>query len=177
MNPTTHHNPSDLDTTHFQVTVPDGCVGEWEVSRREGFCALYRGDAMWMAIIPDEIAAHQEMVARATGHVLISGLGLGMCLSAIAGKPEVEHITVIERENAVIDLVGTHYQRLLGAKLTLIHADALTWQPPEGAHWDVVWHDIWITVTAQNLPQMRALEQKYASMCDWQDCWGSENFF
>lgn len=86
----------------------------------------------------------------------------------------VTSIDVVEIEQAVIDLVGPHYQRLAaeaGIELNLICADALTHAWPKGQRWSAVWHDIWPTVSAGNAETMSTLHRRFARRADWQSSW------
>lgn len=179
-----------------QVDVPEGSSGAWQVSRftlsreqsdveriraivsggrgvPEGtYTRLTRHGHVVMSDTPDEMRDHREPVRHARGHILINGLGLGMVLQACLDKPEVEHATVIDASADVIALVAPHYQARYGDRLTIIHADAFTWQPPKNTHYAMVWHDIWDDLCTDNLPEMARLKRKYGRRADWQDCWG-----
>jgi spermidine synthase len=80
-----------------------------------------------MADSEPEMRDHYEAVARARGRVLINGLGLGMVLSAILAKPDVEHVTVVEVEPDVIALVGPHYAC---DRLQIVCTSAFDYEPP-----------------------------------------------
>jgi hypothetical protein len=56
----------------------------------------YNSDVV-MSNTPMEIRTCMDFIERATGHVLINGLGLGMVLNAVLMKADVTHVTVIER--------------------------------------------------------------------------------
>jgi hypothetical protein len=116
-----------------------------------------------------EIADHLPFIRRATGNVLINGLGLGMCIEAILGNKEVKSITVIEKSEDVIKLVAPTY--LTDSRVKIIHADAFEYQPPKGVRYNAVWHDIWPSITSENLPEMFILHRKYARKTDWQGSW------
>lgn len=112
---------------------------------------------------------HYPIVRRATGHVLLNGLGLGMVLGAVLQKEEVEQVTVIENSPDVIALVADHYR--IDPRVSIILADAFIWTPPKGAFYDCVWHDIWPAICSDNLPEMIKLHRKYGRRCDWQGSW------
>ena len=135
------------------------------------YTRLVKGSGLLMSDTPAEVQDHLEAIARAKGHVLINGLGLGVVVQAMLEKPEVEHVTVIEVSPDVIALVGSHYKERFGDRLDIIEADALTWQPPKGIRYDVVWHDIWDSICTDNLPDMHKLHRKYGRRTDWQGSW------
>lgn len=174
------------------VHVPDGVSGNWRVEtftvsqadsdftrirsmlRPDEFVPpgtykrLMRGGTVVMSNTPFEIRTNRAIIREAEGDVLINGLGLGMVLTAILANPKVRSVTVIEKEADVIALVGPSFR---DPRVTIIHADALTYTPPKGKKWDTVWHDIWDFVCGDNLPQMKALHRKYGRRASWQGSW------
>lgn len=132
-----------------------------------------KGRGIVMSDTPDEMRDHYHAFWKAKGHVLINGLGLGMVLGAILRKPEVEHVTVIEIDPDVIDLVGPHYAC---GRLTIINVDAFEYVPPKGARFGAAWHDIWDDYCADNLPEMTRLKRRYGRRADWQGCWSESHF-
>lgn len=173
-----------------KVRVPEGSCGAWRVKHfqvsemearlsamRDGrrycpageYTGLWHGHALVMSDTPAEMRDHYPPVRHATGSVLINGLGLGMVLQAILAKPEVEDVTVVEIAPEVIQLVAPTYAD--DPRLTVVQADAFTWQPPKGKRYAAVWHDIWTDLTADNAPEMARLHRKYGRRCDWQGSW------
>lgn len=101
----------------------------------------------------------------------MNGLGLGLIVGCMLEKEQVNHVTVIEISAEVIELVGTHYLKKYGDRLTIIHADALEYKPSKGQRFNTVWHDIWPTICSDHLPDMHKLHRKYGRRCDWQGSW------
>jgi len=58
-----------------------------------------------MSDTPMERLTNQKIVKKATGRVLIAGLGLGMILHPIAAKARVQSITVVEQSRDVIRMI------------------------------------------------------------------------
>jgi hypothetical protein len=181
----------------YKVTVPEGKSGDWEVRNitaprpwrnprwersigivrrvpRGMYTALVHKNSIVMSDTPDEIRDHLPAIEKAQGEVLVTGLGLGVVVQAMLRKPEVTNVTVLEKSPAGITLVAPHYQQQFGARFAVIHADAFTWQPPQGSRYAVVWHDIWTYFLPENLIQMDMLEQHYQPVADWQGFWGKE---
>lgn len=125
-----------------------------------------------MSDTPAEIRDHLEIIHAARGRVLIHGLGLGMCLGAVLKNAEVTHVDVVELSQDLIDLVGPHYQ---DPRVTIHQGDALTFKFPAGTRWNVVWHDIWDTICADNWEDMKKLRRRYGHRCDWQECWAGHH--
>jgi len=127
-----------------------------------------------MSDTPAEIADHEKAIKRARGNILINGLGIGVVLNACLMKPEVKHCTVVEVDPDVISLVAPHYQKKWGDRLTIVQANALTWEPPKGAKYSMIWHDIWKNICANNLVDIVDLKRKYIffkKWGGWQGCW------
>lgn len=177
----------------YKVNVPEGSAGSWRIecftvsptaaqfsALREGsravspgtYTALKRDGYVIMSDTPAEIGDHLEAIRKAHGHCLVNGLGLGMVLQAIARKPEVTKVTVIEKSADVIALVAPHYAAMFGDKVEIVNADAYEYQPPKGVRYGAVWHDIWDDLCTDNLPEMERLHRKYGRRCDWQGSWG-----
>ena len=115
-----------------------------------------------------ERRTHYAFVDKAAGNVLINGLGLGMALHAALLKDTVKHVTVIEKSPDVLAMIAPDF---IGERVTFIEADAFAFQPPKGVRYGAVWHDIWPTVSEDNLPEMHKLVRKYARRAAWQGCW------
>ena len=138
---------------------------------------LVRGQQIVMSTTRAEIDDHMPVLSALedcdNGNVLITGLGLGMVLTAVLDTPGVDHVTVIEISEDVIGLVEPAY-RAAGYdedRLTIVHADALEWKPPKGARYAVAWHDIWDLISSDNLRSMHRLHRKYGRCTDWQGSW------
>ena len=107
------------------------------------------------------------------GRVLIHGLGLGMFLGMVLRLDNVTEVTVVELSKEVIELVGSTYTK--DPRVTIIHGDALTWQPPVGSRWSIVWHDIWDTICGDNWEVMKTLHRRFGNRADWQSSWSREH--
>ena len=181
----------------IEVTVPDGVSGNWKVSSFSvSQCeyevtrmrATFRGGrgivpvgnykqllcngTIIMSNTPDEIRDHISFIRRGllSKNILINGLGLGMCVTAILESDIVEKITVIEKSEDVIKLVAPTFKD--EPRVEIIHADAFTFKPPKGVRYGAIWHDIWTYLCVDNLPEMHKLHRKYGRRTNWQGSWG-----
>lgn len=169
--------------------VLEGQIGDWKVERFEvseeeakfgalnavistsaigrGNCTpgtytelTYKG-SMIMSDTEDEMRDFSYFVRRAKGAVLVNGLGLGMTVEALLRKKEVEKVVVVEISKEVINLVGDHYLKKWGKeRLEIYLGNALEWKNPMKYKFNAVWHDIWDTICADNLPEMKKLHRK-----------------
>jgi hypothetical protein len=129
---------------------------EQEVVYEDG--SAFDGWVPIMSDTPSEIHEHDEAIENAHGRVLITGLGLGVLVSALLAKPEVEHITVVEIDRDVIGLTGHYYSN--HPKVRLVNADALAFARDiladgrllsRNVSYDYAWHDIWSHISERNL--------------------------
>jgi len=177
------------------VTVPEGESGPWRVERftipQEPTMAMVRmliagrgtppgtytrlthkGRGVVMSDTDAEKRDHWPFVRAATGHVLINGLGIGMCLNAALKKPEVTKVTVIELDVDVIKLVADHYA--VDPRVEIINANAFEYRYPRGTRYGAVWHDIWDDICTDNLAEMKKLHSKYRRAAEWQGSWSRD---
>jgi len=181
----------------FRVDIPEGVRGDWEVARFtvtpeqaavEQFRSSFRGTshrsvapdtytritqrgAIVMSDTPAEIKDHLEFFTHMRGDVLIFGLGIGMAAEAALKDPEVKSVRVVELDLDVIGLTAPTLQARYGDKLEVVQADAFTYHKKCKAKFDVVWHDIWPTICADNLPEMAKLRRSWARRAGWQGFW------
>lgn len=127
-----------------------------------------------MSNTPAEIRDHYIFIRDAKGHILINGLGLGVCIFRILEKEflakenYIKSITVIEKAKEVIQLVSPFIK---DDRVLIYNADAFEWKPPKNIHYDFVWHDIWNDICTDNLFEMHKLHRKYGKKANWQGSW------
>jgi hypothetical protein len=105
-----------------------------------------KGKASWMSTTPSEIESQEIGQAGAHGHTVVLGLGLGWQAANAALKPEVRHVTVVERDPAILALIedqGVLAQLPPDArdKIEIVMADANFWRPATPV--DTLLADIW----------------------------------
>lgn len=191
----------DVDPRYFRSALPEGRSGKWELSRftvreldgydprtdprpdfakrRPGtYTQLERGTTVFMTDLYDEWWTQRvaiEEACRRGGHVLITGLGLGMVVESMLRAPgsRVERVTVVERSPDVIRLVAPHLERLFGDRLRVVRADAFAWETDD--RFTVAWHDVWPSPYGDEVrAQMARLEERFRDRCAWQGCWPRE---
>lgn len=126
-----------------------------------------------------ERETNERFVREARGDVLVAGLGIGLILRPILPRPYVRSVTVVEKENDVITLVGPYLTRHLAGsnKLAFIHGDINTWTPPQGMKYDTIYFDIWPTICSDHWPEMRKLRTRFRSRLrkgGWMGAWCEE---
>ena len=181
------------------VVVPDGVSGDWAVETFEvtpegaalhnlhesinphrgvrhivpgKYKKLTHNGGIIMSNTPAEIGDLIPFLRVAKGHVLVTGLGLGVMVAGLSAKKEVKQITVIEKSPDVIKLSAKYYRKR--DRVRVIRADAFTWKVPEGSRFNFAWHDIWDGISRENLGEMYRLKLKYQPFCSRQACWCEE---
>jgi hypothetical protein len=119
-----------------------------------------------------EVGTARECYEQATGRVLVNGLGLGMVLEGLLSKPDVTYVRVIELDIHVLALVQPHFEH--DPRVEFVQTDAYKYTPAKGEQFDYVWHDIWDTLDADNLPAMARLTRKYARRTKAQGVWSRD---
>lgn len=141
------------------------------------YAQLLVGRELMMSDTSMERRSNVGFTWKAHGQVLVAGLGLGLILFAIADEPKVEHITVIEKYQDVIDLVGPAVKAKLGDKVTFVCADIFDWRPAKGVKFNTIYFDVWPNICTDNLKDMAKLHRAFASKLDksdparWMDSW------
>lgn len=139
------------------------------------YTALKLNGRLWMSDTDAEKRDHMPALRRMAGlraeRILINGLGLGMVLKGALSLDHVKHVDVVEIDERVIKLVGSHYAQ--DSRVHLHHADAYEqasrW--PKGTRWDVAWSDIWPDICVDNLEGIAKLRRSYGRRTGWHDCW------
>lgn len=192
----------DLDAKRIDVGTPLGVSGEWAVEafsineqEADHYNAvmdtmgkllfkvqpgdykrlMHRERGVVMSNTPMEVATNTEFLRKAYGNVLVNGLGVGMVLEALMANTRVDKVTVVEISEDVIALTAGHFATYIQAgKLVIIRADCLERKPGPNEVYDFVWHDIWDTISDNNLEEMELLKNRFAPIAWWQGCWAEK---
>jgi hypothetical protein len=122
------------------------------------YARLYVNGELMMSDTAMERGSNMGVVIKATGNVIIAGLGLGMIIHPIADKKEVKTITIVEKSADVIKLVAAS----LPKKATVVEGDIFKWSPAKGTKYDTIYFDIWPSITTDNLKDMATLNRRFA---------------
>ena len=184
----------------YRVSVPAGSAGPWTIRKfktkmdlsylryaRDGrapglgeFTALgHKSRGIVMSDTCPEIDDFMQYAVYLRGHVLISGLGLGMAVHILLNQhpayaSAVQSVTVLELDKDVIKLSAAHYRK--DPRVTIHNASAFDWEPPKGASYDSAWHDIWDSICEDNVEEFTKLRRKYQRVVakGKQYCWGQD---
>lgn len=113
-----------------------------------------------------EIDDFLPFLRRASGRVLIAGLGMGLLVENLLKSDEIEKIVVVEIDKNVVRMTG---RQITDDRLHIIQADFLKWIPEE--NFDFGWYDIWDNICGDNAPQMREIKRRLRQFVKRQLCW------
>lgn len=143
------------------------------------FVKLYVDDELMMSDTRMECLSNRDFIINAHGDVMIAGLGIGLVLYNLESKVksgQITSITVYEKHQDVIDLIGHRFPNL---PLKIICKDILTYKPPKGEKYDTIYFDIWPTIDYEkNLPEIKMLHNRWKfhkkNKESWMNSWMKE---
>ena len=135
------------------------------------YTKLVKYDDIWMSDTPDECLDIAKNLREAYGVVRLNGLGLGLCAEYLLGRERVSKVIAVDISVEVIELVYPTLKRLYGEKIEVRNEDVLKVKPKKSERYDVVYHDIWRSICASNLDEMKFLTRRYATKAAFQSCW------
>ena len=177
------------------TSIPEGESGLWSVRRHSfarpliedgksfrhidpgTYTGLYRwtdatmnqdGDCVMIDHRP-ELNTHLEVIHRAAGRVLVSGLGLGCVARGLLCNSSVDHVDVVELDRHVLDLVEPHMPS--DDRLHIHHADIIDFH--DKGPWDYAWHDLWLDDSALKLHTLHVqiMHDFESQVRHWQGAW------
>jgi len=132
---------------------------------------------LWMSLMPMESESQYYHNEYAFGHVIVMGAGMGLLPYNLLRNPNVDRITIIEKDRDVYD----HWFNYTGASswpnqavkmLQLHHADAREFR----GECDTLIADIWADIGADELEEDMATFRKNVKFKRMM-CWGAELAF
>ena len=183
-----------LKAARVPESVASGSFGPWTIARIEAhgsahlawcgwprYTALYRHS--WASlhqphgeiVMEDsrhQLCQHLPILQHARGRVLVTGLGLGCVVRALAANADVDRVDVLEIDRDIIERVGPEWDS--DPRVTLIEHDALTY-PTNAERWNFAWHDLWCDPHAPGGEPLEMLHAKvlkhFADVCEKQGAW------
>lgn len=142
-----------IDNDNFMARIQGIMPGTYVRLLCKGECVMSDTDM--------EKRTNADFCLNAHGDVLIGGLGIGMIILAIQDKPEVNSVTVVEKNQEVIDMIAT--QLNFNEKVNIVCADVFEWKPEKGIKYDVSYMDIWNYINKDVYEkEMKPLKRRYA---------------
>lgn len=151
----------DFEISYFDISEKDYIAIVREGISPGRYVKLsYKGQVV-MSNTDMEKRTNLDFCVKAHGDVLIGGLGIGLIIMAIQDHEQVRSITVLEKNQDVIDLVAN--QLPLNKKVKIVLADVFTWKPERGKKYDCIYMDIWNWINSDVYKEeMLPLKRKYA---------------
>ena len=109
------------------------------------YLVVNKGDVTWMSTDPNEINTMQKDIDDACGEVLTFGLGLGYFPIMCAIKDGVKSVTVVEKDQEIINIFNKHILPLFPykEKIHIVHDDAFKFVKKDLNKYDYLFIDIW----------------------------------
>jgi hypothetical protein len=125
------------------------------------YWVLMHGDKVWMSMTPLELQSQSHHAWFAHGHVVVMGLGMGAVLYNLLQNPKVVSITVVEREQTLVELLrhsAPWFDACVNAgKIIISISDAFRFIPPKDTVIDTLIVDLW-TAMGQERTQSDVLK-------------------
>jgi hypothetical protein len=174
----------NFEIKHFQMTKDEvkwemvkNMRDYWLVSGLQynyTYTKLILDGQVWMSDTPMERNTNRDFLTHAYGDVLIFGLGIGLIVYPLLSCPNIKSITVIEKDQGLIDLVTPELKKHDPEnKLQVYQGDAF-WmfeqvsqnplyknKPKDPVKFDTIYFDIWVSICQDNYDEIKELERKY----------------
>lgn len=122
-----------------------------------------------------EIRDMHPLVSKVHETYMINGLGLGIVPFILGELPETKFIRAHEINPEIIAIIEPNLRDCMrkGVELEIVEHDAFG-GPIDSRLFDCIWHDIWPTITSENIPQFKKLRAIYGHISQHQYCWAEE---
>ena len=134
---------------------------------------LYNEGQLLMSDSPQEMFLQKDMMDKANGRVLTSGLGLSLFTHMAMNKDEVTEIVVVEKEPDIIDLINIDHP-----KVTVLCEDIWGFlRTTKDVNFDYIYIDIHYRTGAMEyintvLPMRKIIEKRFPGVSA--DFWGED---
>lgn len=119
------------------------------INKQYSYPAVIKNNSIWMSIIPNEIKTMDPYINKCKGRVITFGLGLGYFAFMASLKPEVEQVTVIEKDHDIINLFNQNIFNYFPykEKIKIIAENAFLYlsRNPKLVGYDYAFFDMWHT--------------------------------
>ena len=137
----------DIEVEGDYTEIPQ--IGYFE--KEFSYPTVFENGREWMAIKPNEIETMRVPIEKARGRVLVYGLGIGYFAYMVSQKSDVSGVTVVERDQSVIDLFQEYIlpQFPCKDKIEIVKADAFEYAKGhmKNGDFDYVFTDLWHDVS------------------------------
>ena len=107
------------------------------------YLALLKNNEIWMSVNPNEINTMKPFIKKANGKVLVLGLGMGYIAYMMALKEDVKSVTVVEKDQNIINIFKSKIYPLLKTnKIKVVHDDAFRYLENNQGY-NYIFADLW----------------------------------
>ena len=108
------------------------------------YISLFENNDLWMSLNPNEINTMEASINRSKGNVLILGLGMGYIAYMMSLKPEVESITIVEKNPENIKIFKKFLLKKFAnfSKIHIIENDAI-YYVKNNHNFNYIFADLW----------------------------------
>lgn len=135
-------------------------------------------DRPMMSSHETETITNQKFLDKATGDVLIFGLGLGLIVFPILESESITSIDIVELNSGLIDFVGELIKsKDRFGKVNIVEGDVFTFHEKITKKYDTIYIDIWEFVGEKELLEIEQFHETYSKFLNkngWIDSWRSE---
>ena len=153
----------DIITENDYTEIPQ--IGYFD--KEFSYPTVFENGREWMAIKPNEIETMKDSVKNARGRVLVYGLGIGYFAYMVSEKNEVDTVTIVERDQNVIDLFNKYIlpQFPNKAKITIVKSDAFDYAKNKmgNGSFNYIFTDLWHDVS--DGVDLYVKMKKYEALC------------
>ena len=109
------------------------------------YLTLSLNNEIWMLITPHEINTMKKAINKANGNVITFGLGLGYFAYMCSIKDNVDSVTIIEKDNKIIELFNKFILPQFNNKdkIKIINEDAIKYLNNNNFNYDYAFIDLW----------------------------------
>ena len=139
------------------------------------YLGLTEGNNIWMSLNPNEIETMKPFINKGSGNVLVLGLGMGYVPFMLASKNCVKSVTIIEKDQNIIDLFNKFiWPKFINKeKIKIIKDDAIEYvRKQKEATYDYVFADLWHD-PEDGLPLFVSLKKINEEI----DCWLNDSMY
>lgn len=114
-----------------------------------------------------ELLSNKHFIDNAKGDILILGLGLGMIVFPLLEDNSINSITIIEKDQEIIDFVGEKINNLdVSKKVKIVCDDAFNYfkNTQDYGMYDYIYIDFWSTITQESVNEMEYLMIQYSPL-------------
>lgn len=122
--------------------IPAQRIGKFEIIKDGTNITLFEHSypsLNWMGNCTEEWRLYRRLRKFASKKVLIAGLGLGFDILNVADKKKVTSVVVVEKSQAIIDLVWPYISH---RKAIIVHNNILEYLRTTGERFNVIYFDI-----------------------------------